>query len=217
MHIGIFDSGIGGQAIAHAIRAHFPSARFTVVNDKVHVPYGDKPPEQIRRLTENALQPLLTASCDIIVIACNTATAVAIDYLRQTYPHQRFIGLEPMVKPASELTKTRTITVCATPATLASKSYQALKNRYGKDLSVYEPNCSRWAYMIEHNVLDKKELKRVIDDSNARHADVIVLGCTHYHWIQEELQRLAGHDVKILEPSEAIARRIESLMGRTNP
>lgn len=212
MHIGIFDSGIGGEAIANTVRSHFPDARITIVNDRDNVPYGNKPSYQVKQLTESAIQPLLHAQCDVIVIACNTATAVAIDHLRTTYPHQHFIGLEPMLKPASKLTKTGIITVCATPVTLASTNYNDLKRRYASDITVIEPNCSEWARLIENNTINREEIERVVNESKKAGADVMVLGCTHYHWIKEAIQELAGSSTTILEPSEAVARRIAYLM-----
>ena len=116
MKIGVFDSGIGGEAVAAALRHTFPEAVVTTVNDHNNVPYGSKSPEEIIRLTDTALQPLREDNCDVIVLACNTATAVAIETLRSRYPSQFFIGIEPMVKTAASITKTDEIAVCATPA-----------------------------------------------------------------------------------------------------
>lgn len=213
MHIGIFDSGIGGEAIAKALQQEFPDASFQVVNDRVHLPYGEKSPKQLIELTNNAIQPLLVNHCDVIVIACNSATTAAIGWLREHYPTQAFIGIEPMIKPAAELTKSGVIAVCATPATLASESYARLIKDYGANCTVLEPDCHEWAQMIEENTMNEQRITDMVDEVRTKGVDVIVLGCTHYHWIKEEIVKRAGPDVTVLEPSEAIGRRIRSLLG----
>lgn len=163
-------------------------------------------------LTNTAIQPLLRADCDVIVLACNTATALAIETLRRRYPRQRFIGIEPMIKPAAAHTATGIIAVCATPATLASQRYQQLLADYAGDLGVIEPDCSSWARMIEDNDINHAAIAAVIDDVCRRGADVIVLGCTHYHWIKEFVINQAAGRADILEPSEAIGRRVAALL-----
>lgn len=211
MNIGVFDSGIGGEAVANSLRNYFPEAKITVVNDRENLPYGDKTSHQIRLLTDAAIQPLLGS--DVIVIACNSATTAAIEFLRGKYINQKFIGIEPMIKPALNLTKTRIIGVCATPATLGSNSYRMLKDKYARNYQVVEPDCSNWAQMIENNDLNNSEVITVLDEMIANQVDVIVLGCTHYHWIKELIVEYVGPDIQVLEPSEAIGRRVSSLLG----
>jgi glutamate racemase len=212
MKLGVFDSGIGGEAVASALTTSFPDAQIITVNDKKHVPYGDKSPEEVQRLTDAAIQPLLFAKCDIIVLACNTATALAIEPLRQKYPAQKFIGIEPMVKTAAQHTTSKIIAVCATPATLASERYLSLIKQYGAHLEILEPDCSQWAYWIENNQLNRQHIANTINDICERGADVIVLGCTHYHWIKDLIIELAAGRATVIEPSEAIARRVTALL-----
>lgn len=213
MRLGIFDSGIGGEAVAKFLSADFPHAEIFTVNDKNNVPYGDKAPAEVMRLTEAALQPLLAKDCDIIIIACNTATAVAIEQLRHKYPNQKFIGLEPMVKTAANLTKSKIIAICATPATLSSQRYQNLKSQFATGLKILEPDCHDWAYMIEHDRINHHKIAAVIESACAQNADVIVLGCTHYHWIKELVTELAAGRAKVVDPSEAISRRVRQLLN----
>lgn len=212
MKLGVFDSGIGGEAVAAALARSFPQATITVVNDREHVPYGDKSPTEVIQLTDTAIQPLLIQQCDVIVLACNTATALAIETLRQRYPAQKFIGIEPMLKPAAALTESHIIAVCATPATLASERYRQLREHYTEGITVLEPDCSSWAKMIEDNAINHAVIAQTINDLCARGADVIVLGCTHYHWIKEEIATLAADRAVILEPSTAIAARVKQLL-----
>ncbi|MEO5691069.1 MAG: aspartate/glutamate racemase family protein [Candidatus Saccharimonadales bacterium] len=213
MNIGVFDSGIGGKSVANSLTQAFPNATIDYVHDAEHMPYGDKTPDEVRMLTDRAIQPLL--GCDVIVIACNTATALAIEYLRNTYKHQLFIGLEPMIKPAVTLTKTGVITVCATPGTLTSDRYKNLKERFAQYVTVIEPDCSEWAYMIEHNQIDDQKIRDMVTISHEKNSDVIVLACTHYHWIRERIEDLAGPEITVLDPSEAIAHRVVDILQVT--
>jgi glutamate racemase len=213
MKLGIFDSGIGGEAVASALRTTFPRATIVTANDHDNVPYGNKTPEQVITLTDVAIQPLLESSCDVIILACNTATAIAIATLRKQYPQQKFIGIEPMIKNAAKLTKTGIIAVCATPATLASSRYQGLLASYAKDLVVVAPNCSNWAYMIENDQVNHRQIDRVVNEICEQGADIIVLGCTHYHWIKDLIISSTTNRAVVLEPSEAIGRRVKELLG----
>lgn len=212
MKLGIFDSGIGGEAIASTLKQTFPIAEIIVISDRTHMPYGNRPHDEIIQLTDAAIQPLLQANCDIIVLACNTATALAIDTLRERYPTQKFIGIEPMVKTASSLTQAKTIGVCATPATLSSPRYQSLVREYGSGLTIIEPDCSDWATLIENNQINREHVKKVVDEMCGAGADIIVLGCTHYHWIKDLIIDLAAGRAEVIEPSEAIGRRVQQLL-----
>jgi glutamate racemase len=213
MKLGVFDSGIGGRAVAEALARSFPEAIIITVNDAQNVPYGDKAPDDVVTLTDKAIQPLLTQHCDIIVLACNTATALAISTLRDRHPTQKFIGIEPMVKTAASTTKSKVVAVCATPATLASARYKALIAKHATHLTILEPDCSTWAYMIENNRINRQKIIDVINAVCEEGADVIVLGCTHYHWIKSMIAEIAGDRAVILEPSEAISQRVASLIA----
>lgn len=211
MKLGIFDSGMGGKALAASLAQALPEADILVVDDHKNVPYGSKTTEQIISLTDTAIQPLLKEGCDAIIIACNTATMAAIETLRRTYPNEKFIGLEPMVKPAAEQTKTGIIAVCATPSTLASERYRWLVDSFAKDIKIIQPDCSNWARMIESGNIDKVAIKNSVDDCLEKGADIVILGCTHYHWIKDLITEIASDRATVLEPSEAIARRVRSV------
>jgi len=213
MRLGIFDSGIGGKVIAESLVKFFPKAEILVVDDKKNVPYGEKSNQEIINLTDAAIQPLLRQSCDVIIIACNTATAVAIDILREKYPNQKFIGIEPMIKTASELTKTNKIAVLATTATLKSQRYRNLIEKYGEKLEIIEPDVSNWALMIEENQINYQSISRVVGKVCDKKADVIVLGCTHYHWIKDLIIKLTNQRASVIEPSEAIGKRVKNLLN----
>lgn len=212
MRLGIFDSGIGGEAVAIALRVTFPQADIITVNDQAHVPYGDKTQKEVIHLTDTAIQPLLTASCDVIILACNTATMAALETLRARYPRQKFIGIEPMIKTAAALTKSGVIAVCATPATLASTRYHELKKLHAKDLTVLEPDCSEWASMIQNSQINHERIEGSINSTCKNGADIIVLGCTHYHWIKDFIVEITRGRAHVIEPSAAIGRRVKQLL-----
>ena len=175
MKLGIFDSGIGGEAIADALRTTFPDASIVTISDKEHLPYGNKRQDEVVELTDAAIQQFLDGSYDVVIIACNTATALAIDTLRARYASQKFIGIEPMIKTAANITVSKIIGVCATPATLASDRYHSLIAKFGTDLQIIEPDCSDWASLIENNQINRDHVKNALDEICPPGADVIVL------------------------------------------
>ena len=212
MKIGVFDSGVGGRAVAQRLQEFIPEAEILSVDDHAHVPYGSRPSEEIITLTTKAIQPLLDAHCDSIVIACNTATTVAIRELRQRFPETPFVGIEPMVKPSSLLTKTKRIAVLATPATLSSLRYSELKNEWAKDITVVEPDCHTWAGLIEAGKETEVPIEQTVELLIQDGVDVIVLACTHYHWLKQRAEKAAHGQAQILEPTEAIGNRIIDIL-----
>lgn len=226
MKIGVFDSGIGGEAVAARLRELLPNAEVVTAHDRDNVPYGSRSTEDVHQLTRAAIQPLRAAGCDAIVLACNTATAAAIEQLRQEYPQLPFVGLEPMVKPAAARTRTQSVAVCATPGTLASLRYAQLKQRWAPDIHLIEPDCAQWAALIEQSESSAVDLQPLVQTVVAENADVVVLACTHYHWLKPRLQRelaeaVTERDVTVLEPSDAIAaqltRVLEAARGAQQP
>lgn len=213
--VGVFDSGVGGLSVAKAIEKAFPEIDVQYINDRQHVPYGDKTPAQLLAFVTPLLQKLVADGCEYIVIACNTVTTTIIDELRSRIPVP-LIGIEPMVKPAAMQTKTGVIAVCATPATLQSARYAWLKTTYAADKIIIEPDCSRWSYMIEHNQVEDAFIAQQIDDACDAGADVIVLGCTHYHWIESKIKQMAAGRAQVIQPEQAIIRQLKSVLFTTN-
>ncbi len=208
MHIGVFDSGKGGAIVASHLQQTFPDLTFVVVDDHDHVPYGNRSLEQIISLTTQAIQPLL-ATCPIIIIACNTATAIAIEHLRQGYPSTQFIGFEPMLKTAASLAQH--ITVLATPATITSKRYQLLKQTHCQDVQVDEPDVSSWASLIELGQADRLSYDS-LQKSVETGSQVIILACTHYLAVEQKLAATFP-STTVLQPVPAIAARLRALIS----
>lgn len=214
MKIGVFDSGVGGRSFVSAISSRFPDSEIIYKDDSENVPYGDKSPDELLKLTLPIFHEFEQEKCDAVLVACNTITTNIISELRQniTIP---LVGAEPMIKPAAEISKTRVIAVCATPATLSSKRYAFLKEQYGSGTTIYEPDCSNWAYMIENNRQNELELKNTVDDLGSKNVDVIVLGCTHYHWIEDELRLLSAPEIQVIQPIEPILNQLERVLTET--
>jgi len=209
--IGVFDSGVGGLSVVNAIKDAFPDAEIIYVEDRDNVPYGSKSADELYKLVTPILQQLWPR-CDVIVVACNTVTTNLISELRQVIPIP-LIGMEPMVKPAAARTKSGTIVVCATPATLASERYRWLKETYAQGVTVLEPDCSEWALMVESNRMERETVHKTVEEVIAQGADVIVLGCTHYHWIEEIIRADADGRAVILQPEAAVIMQLRKTLA----
>lgn len=212
MKIGIFDSGVGGQSFIEPVQRRFPDAQIIYKDDHENVPYGNKTPQQLFELSLPIFRSFEQENCDVVLVACNTLTTNAITLLRGALQIP-LVGVEPMIRSAAEQTTTRTIVMCATPGTLASERYKYLKQNFAPDCHVIEPDCSDWSSMIENNRQDELELKNIVDDAVANNADILVLGCTHYHWIYDELQELAGSKMKVINPIRPVIDQLERVIS----
>ncbi|PIZ61499.1 glutamate racemase [Candidatus Saccharibacteria bacterium CG_4_10_14_0_2_um_filter_52_9] len=213
MKIGVFDSGVGGLSVANAIGTALPDHEVILRDDRKHVPYGLRPPEEILGFVVPIFQELVDTGCQVIVVACNTVTTTLIGELRQRFKIP-LVAIEPMVKPAASLTKTKVIAVCATPTTLASSRYAQLKVEFAKDITVLEPDCSDWPVMIEDGQRDQQKIDSRITQVLTAGADVIVLACTHYHWIEDEITKLAKGRAQILQPEPAVIEQLKRVLAR---
>ncbi len=213
MKIGVFDSGAGGRSVANAIKKAVPEHEVVYRQDKKNLPYGNKTEDQLYELVVPILQGLEAEGCKVIVVACNTVTTTIIQKLRRVISVP-LIGIEPMIKPAVQLSKTKVITVCATPTTLKSARYLELKNKYASNTRVIEPDCSTWATMIEDDRIDQEHLNEIIEDSLSKKSDVIVMGCTHYHWIEEKLEKFTRGKAIILQPEQAVITRLVRVLSQ---
>lgn len=210
--IGVFDSGVGGESVVRAVETALPDYEVIFASDKEHLPYGNKTPDELFALSLPILNTL-SNNCGAIVIACNTLTTTVIDRLRASLPVP-LIGMEPMVKPAAKQTRSGVIAVCATPATLASKRYTWLKDTYAPSVKVVEPDCSDWAGMIEANRVDREHIQSRIEKALDEQADVIVLGCTHYHWIEDLIREIAAGRASVIQPTGPVIKQLKTVLAR---
>lgn len=211
--IGVFDSGVGGLSVAKAIEKELPASTVIFRDDSQHMPYGNKPASEILAFIIPILDDLIEQGCEVIVVACNTVSTTLIQKIRQAY-NVPFVAIEPMVKPAAALTKTKTIAVCATPTTLASSRYLELKHEFASGIKVLEPDCSDWSELIENNKINRDHIKAAIEPALKAGADVIVLGCTHYHWIEHQINDLVAGKAQVIQPEAAVVRQLKRVLAQ---
>jgi glutamate racemase len=222
--IGVFDSGIGGLSVLRAIREQMPSEPVIYLADQAHVPYGPRPLEEVRRFSVAITQFLLSHQAKIIVVACNTASAAALYPLRKEFPQVAFVGMEPAVKPAAECTRTGRVGVLATPATFQGELYASVVERFARDVRLFTDTCPGLVAQIEAGELDAPAtqaiLEKALQPMLQQDIDTIVLGCTHYPFVIPLLQRIAGPQVRVIDPAPAVARQVGRLLqaaGRAAP
>ena len=211
--LGIFDSGIGGLSVAAAITDLLPEEKLLYVADNAYAPYGPRPAFEILERSRVITRYLLAQGAKLIVVACNTATSIAIDTLREEFSDIPFVGLEPAVKPAADAAR---VGVLATAATLHSPRYQALRRKYLADRPVHENPCVGLVPLIEREgpgspALEAK-LQTILAPMLADNIDALVLGCTHFPVIGADIAAVCGDGVDIIDPSPAAARQVIRLL-----
>jgi glutamate racemase len=213
MKIGVFDSGVGGLSVANAVAKALPQDEVVLREDREHVPYGNRQPEELLNFVVPIFQQLIDEGCQVIVVACNTVTTTIISDLRERF-RIPLVAIEPMVKPAATMTKSKIIAVCATPATLASPRYNWLKKEYAAEVTVLEPDCSDWAAMIENDQVDKQKIDSRMGEVLDAGADVVVLACTHYHWIETEIKKLVAGRAEVIQPEQALIAQLKRVIAQ---
>lgn len=216
--IGVFDSGVGGLSVLRAIRNRIPGEDFIYVADQAHVPYGPRPREQVYAFAEAITRYLLGRGAKLIVVACNTASAVALHRLREVFPAVPFVGMEPAVKPAAEHTQSGVVGVLATPATFQGELYASTVERFAQGVTVLQDTCPGLVGQIERGDLDSPKTRQILEKALlpmlAQGMDRVVMGCTHYPFVIPLIEEIVGDDVEVVDPSPAIARQVERLLER---
>ncbi|MCW8929401.1 MAG: glutamate racemase [Gammaproteobacteria bacterium] len=209
--IGIFDSGVGGLSVLQHIHQLLPHENILYVADSGHAPYGCKDESYIEQRSRVITEHLLAQGVKVIVIACNTATASIIEKFRQQYGIP-FIGVEPGIKPAIAITKNNNIGVMATSGTLSSDRYNELSQRFSRDVTVYSQSCPGLADQVEAGLLDTPEtihlLEKYLSPLLVRQVDTIVLGCTHYSFLRDQIQLIINDEIQLVDTSRAIAQQL---------
>lgn len=221
LRIGLFDSGVGGLSVLRVLRMHLPGAHLIYLADSGHAPYGERSTEYLlersRRITHHLLE---TLQCQGMVIPCNTATAAAIQALRAEWPGVPMVGVEPGVKPAVALSTHQRIGVMATTATLQHPRFHALVQAHAATSQVMAQPCPGLALAIEQGDLLAPEIRRLLTQYcgqlRDKQVDTVVLGCTHYAFVHDQIQTLLGPGVRLVDTAEAVAlqavRRFEGLV-----
>ena len=209
--IGVFDSGVGGLSVLRAIHVALPHEHLVYVADSGHAPYGDQSQAHITQRTLTVGRWLAEQGVKGITIACNTATVVAAKTLREQ-THLPVVAIEPAIKPAVALTRSGVVGVLATRQTVQSAAVARLVEQHGADKRILLQACPGLAEQVERADLHSGEtealLRQFIEPLLAQGADTLVLGCTHYPFLQDTIQRLVGAQVTLLDPAEAVAREL---------
>src|SRR5262245_48438309 len=214
--IGIFDSGVGGISVLRSIRERMPGESVIYFGDQGHIPYGSRPMEQIRNFSEAITNYLLKQGAKIIVVACNTASAAALKYLREKFPDVQFVGMEPAVKPAAEHTQTGRVGVLATPATFQGALYASVVERFANGVELFQNTCLGLVQQIEQGNLHGQETRQILEAALLpmleKNIDTVVLGCTHYPFVIPLIQQIVGENVRVIDPAPSVAKQTGRLL-----
>jgi glutamate racemase len=213
--IGLFDSGVGGLTILSALRQELPAEHYIFFGDTAHCPYGTRSETNIIELSLQASQFLIDQRVKLIVVACNTASQVALNTLRATFPIP-IVGIVPAVKPAARATKRGRIGIAATNRTVETAYLQHLVDEFASDIEVYTIGCPELVALVERGELTgpkvEEELRHSLQPLLAKDVDVIVLGCTHFPALRPSIERIVGKRAQIIDSGAAIARRTHSVL-----
>ena len=209
--VGFFDSGLGGLCILEAFKRIAPRESTVYIADSAHCPYGSRPPAEIVRFARTNVRMLLRRGCKAIVVACNTATAAAIDDLRRTWPQVPFIGMEPAVKPAALRSRSGVVGVLATEGTFHGRLYRETCARFARGVNVIACVADEFVTLVERGETAGPRAEAVvrqrIEPLLAAGADHLVLGCTHFPHLKPLIAKVASGRAEIVDPSDAVARQ----------
>lgn len=215
--IGFFDSGVGGLCVRDAVRALLPREDTVYIADSSHCPYGNQPPEVIRELARGHVRTLLGKGCKLVVVACNTATAAAIDALRAEWPDVPFVGMEPAVKPAALHSASGVVGVLATQGTFNGRLYRETCARFARHTTVLTVVADEFVTLVERGELEgpraEAAVRARVEPLLAAGADHLVLGCTHFPHLSPLIARVAAGRAVIVDPSAAVARQVRRLLA----
>ena len=214
--IGIFDSGVGGLSVFKAIIDLLPNENFLYFADQKNVPYGNRPLEEIQLFSEKITEYFISQGAKLVVVACNTASAVALYYLRDKFPDIPLVGMEPAVKPAAETTESGRVGVLATQATFQGDLYSSLVERFAQEVKLIQDPCIGLVGEIEKGNFSGNETRLILENALKPMMefgiDTIVLGCTHYPFVFPMIKEIVGKDIRLIDPAPAIARQVQTVL-----
>lgn len=218
--IGFFDSGVGGLSVLKEAIKLLPNEDFIYFGDSKNAPYGVKSVAEVKELSFQAVEFLIKHKVKAIVVACNTATSAAIEDLRRNYSNIPIIGIEPALKPAVEMNNGGKIVIMATPMTLSEKKFACLMEKYKYKAEMVSLPCAGLVEYIEKGIVQGEELNNFLKDkfSHLIYNEIssVVLGCTHYPFIKEELNKVLGKKVKVIDGSLGTAAQLKRLITENN-
>ena len=216
--VGVFDSGVGGLAVLFELQRLMPSESFIYFADTLTCPWGSRPAEEIVDLATRAANRLIDSGSKLIVVACNSATTVALQTLRARFEIS-FVGTEPAIKPAASATRSGRVGVMATQATVSSGSIERLVEQHAPDVEVITFACpDRLVELVEQAITDGDEVEEILQPIVAqlrdRSVDTLVLGCTHYSFLRPAIERMLGPDIAVLDTGLPVARQARRILER---
>ena len=210
--IAVFDSGMGGISVLKELLKVMPNEDYLYFGDSANAPYGTKSKDQVCSLTLEHAKNFLDEGVKGIVVACNTATSAAVRVMRQKYPEVPIVGIEPAVKPASQMPGHPKVLVLATPMTIREEKFQNLMHRFEEDAEILPMPCPGLMEFVERGDLKGDDLKEYLENLLAEYkdnqVDAAVLGCTHYPFVREMIQKTLGDEVRIFDGGEGTAREM---------
>ena len=219
--IGVFDSGVGGLGVLSHIRRELPRADLVYLADQGRAPYGTRSLEEVAAISEEVTSWLLGEGASTVVVACNTASAAALNRLRGLHPSIPFVGMEPAVKPAALATKSGVIGVLATAATFQGELYSSVVTRHAPDVRVLNAACPAWVRLVEAGRITGREVEEKVAQCLAPlvdgGADVLVLGCTHFPFLRPVIEQLVGANVAVVDPAPAVALQVARVHPSDEP
>ncbi len=222
--IGVFDSGFGGLTIFKAIEKTLPKHDYIYLGDNARAPYGNHSQSVIYEYTRQAVDYLFAQGCELIILACNTASAEALrklqqDYIPKKYPGKNILGvIRPLVEEAAILSKNKVIAVLGTRSTVESNSYVRELQTQNKKIRVVQQACPLLVPLIEENWEKAPEtrmiIKKYVQPVKSHHPDTVILGCTHYGWVQKDIQRYFGKNIQVLDSGKIVAKKLQEYLVR---
>ncbi len=219
LSIGVFDSGIGGLTVVKTLRSVLKDVNIVYLGDTARVPYGTKSEETIKRFAREDAAFLIEKGVDIIVVACNTASSVALSYLKKEFNHIPIFGVvEPGVNMAIQVSRSGHIGIIGTIATIKSHAHKRILNKHGI-FNVYEKPCPLFVPLAEEG-LTKGDIPRLIAEYYLKgireKVDTIILGCTHYPILIDTIKEVVGDSIHLVDPAHAVAKEVKSFLEKNN-
>ncbi len=218
--IGIFDSGLGGLSVLREVWQQLPLESTVYIADQANLPYGTRPAGEIQALSEAIMRQLLRQKAKLVLVACNTASAAALDHLRSKFPDTAIVGMEPAVKPATAHTRSGVIGILATASTLQADRYASLVTRFARDTSIIPIAAPELVEIVEAGLAASEQcktlLRRILAKPLAEGMDTLVLGCTHFPFLKKAIRDIGGPELVIVDPNAAVARQAGRVLEKRN-
>ncbi len=212
--IAVIDSGLGGLSVLKVLRQVLPNENYIYYGDSANAPYGEKSSDEVKRITDENIGMLIENGAKAIVIACNTATSAAADFVRGKYTDTPIIGMEPAIKPAAMMAEHPTVLVMATPLTLQREKFALLVEKYADKADFIKVPCHGLVELVERGIVEGEEMDECLNKIltpylDGRKIDAVVLGCTHYIHAAEAIKKVLGGNVEIFDGALGTARETQ--------